>query len=91
VLRIWRSVLAIGAALFGGLLAMVLTGIVMLVAYPGTVIGGCHTSSVRGGPEVCTSASTFWEVLVTAGIVGTVAVGVGILSARQRHPVPFSH
>ncbi len=81
----------IGAAFLGGLVTMVLTGIVMLVAYPGTVIGGCHTASVRGGPEVCTSLATFWEVVVTAGVVGTVAVGMGIVMAGHRHPVPFSN
>lgn len=88
--QVGRSVLMVGAALIGGLTAMLITGIVMLLASPGNVISGCHTASVRGGPEVCTSVSAFWEIVMTAGVLGTAAVVIGLLLIRHRHPIPFS-
>jgi hypothetical protein len=70
VRQIGRSVLVVGAALIGGLIGMVITGIVMVFAYPGTVISGCHTAMVRGGPQVCPSAATFRQIMITAGSWG---------------------
>ncbi len=91
VLQIGRSLLVVGGGLIGGFVAMVVTGIAMLVADPGTVISDCHSATIHGGPEVCPSLSTFWEIIMTAGVVGTAGVAIGILWATRRRLVPFSN
>ena len=98
VRQLGGSVLVIGVALIGGLVAMLIAGIVMVLGFPHTVLTSCVSGSwtaggvTHRGPEVCTgSLSTFWEVLVTAGVMGATAVGIGIPMARHRHPIPFSN
>ena len=79
VQRVRHGALTVGAAVLGGMTALVVTAFVLALLHSSIIFSSCTTSS----PPVCTPQSWKW-VLSGAGVVGAAIGGIGALLVMRR-------